>query len=54
MKMKVGTCIRGNHIFEDLENAHMYGHWYGTTCNIGFCPRAWEMISGRYCCRGLP
>lgn len=27
-----------------IENAHMYGHWYGTTCNIGFCPRAWEMM----------
>ena len=27
-----------------IENAHMYGHWYSTTCNIGFCPRAWEMM----------
>lgn len=27
-----------------IENAHMYGHWYHTTCNIGFCPRAWEMM----------
>lgn len=27
-----------------IENAHMYGHWYGATCNIGFCPRAWEMM----------
>lgn len=27
-----------------IENAHMYGHWYRTTCNIGFCPRAWEMM----------
>lgn len=27
-----------------VENAHMYGHWYSTTCNIGFCPKAWEMM----------
>lgn len=27
-----------------LENAHMYGHWYQPTCNIAFCPRAWELI----------
>ncbi len=27
-----------------IENAHMYGHWYMPTCNIGFCPRAWEMM----------
>lgn len=27
-----------------IENAHMYGHWYCTTVNIGFCPRAWEMM----------
>lgn len=27
-----------------IENAHMYGHWYSTTCNIGFCPKAWEMM----------
>lgn len=27
-----------------IENAHMYGHWYAPTCNIGFCPRAWEMM----------
>ncbi|MDE7210177.1 MAG: sugar phosphate isomerase/epimerase, partial [Lachnospiraceae bacterium] len=27
-----------------IENAHMYGHWYRTTCNIGFSPRAWEMM----------
>lgn len=27
-----------------IENAHMYGHWYNATCNIGFCPRAWDMI----------
>lgn len=27
-----------------LENAHMYGHWYQPTCNIAFCPKAWEMI----------
>ncbi|HEX2947336.1 MAG TPA: sugar phosphate isomerase/epimerase [Clostridia bacterium] len=27
-----------------LENAHMYGFWYRTTCNIGFCPKAWEMM----------
>ncbi|MBD5532097.1 MAG: sugar phosphate isomerase/epimerase [Lachnospiraceae bacterium] len=27
-----------------IENAPMYGHWYSATSNIGFCPRAWEMI----------
>lgn len=27
-----------------IENAHMYGHWYQPTCNIGFCSRAWEMM----------
>lgn len=27
-----------------IENAHMYGHWYQPTCNIGFCPKAWEMM----------
>lgn len=27
-----------------IENAHMYGHWYGATCNIGFCPMAWEKM----------
>ena len=27
-----------------IENAPMYGHWYAPTCNIGFCPRAWEML----------
>lgn len=27
-----------------IENAHMYGHWYLPTCNIGFSPRAWEMM----------
>ncbi len=27
-----------------IENAHMYGHWYSATCNIGFSPRAWEMM----------
>lgn len=27
-----------------IENAHMYGHWYLPTCNIGFCPRAWELM----------
>lgn len=27
-----------------IENAPMYGHWYAATCNIGFCPRAWEKM----------
>ncbi len=27
-----------------IENASMYGHWYSATCNIGFNPRAWEMM----------
>lgn len=27
-----------------IENAHMYGHWYLPTCNIGFSARAWEMM----------
>ncbi len=27
-----------------IENAHMYGNWYNATCNIGFCPRAWEIM----------
>ena len=27
-----------------LENAPMNGHWYRATCNIAFCPRAWEML----------
>lgn len=27
-----------------IENAHMNGFWYRTTSNIGFCPRAWEMM----------
>jgi sugar phosphate isomerase/epimerase len=27
-----------------IENAHMCGFWYRTTCNIGFTPRAWEMM----------
>lgn len=33
-----------NNVRIGIENAHMYGHWYSTTCNIGFCPRAWEMM----------
>ncbi len=37
-KIKIGTCVKG------IENAHLYGHWYMPTCNIGFCPRAWEMM----------
>lgn len=27
-----------------IENAHMYGHWYNPTCNIGFSVRAWEKM----------
>lgn len=27
-----------------IENAHMNGFFYGATCNIGFCPDAWEMM----------
>lgn len=27
-----------------IENAHMNGFFYGATCNIGFCPSAWEMM----------
>lgn len=27
-----------------IENAHMNGFWYRATCNIGFCPSAWEMM----------
>lgn len=27
-----------------IENAHMCGFWYRTTCNIGFGPRTWEMM----------
>jgi len=27
-----------------IENAHMNGFWYRPTCNIGFCPKAWEMM----------
>lgn len=27
-----------------IEGAPMHGHWYAPTCNIGFCPRAWEMM----------
>lgn len=27
-----------------IENAPMCGFWYRTTCNIGFGPRAWEMM----------
>lgn len=33
-----------NNVKIAIENAHMYGHWYQTTCNIGFCSRAWEMM----------
>lgn len=33
-----------NNVRIGIENAHMYGHWYSATCNIGFCPRAWEMM----------
>ena len=33
-----------NNVRIGIENAHMYGHWYRTTYNIGFCPRAWEMM----------
>lgn len=33
-----------NGIMVGIENAHMYGFWYRTTCNIGFGPRAWEMM----------
>lgn len=33
-----------NNVRIGIENAHMYGHWYGATCNIGFGPRAWEMM----------
>lgn len=27
-----------------IENAHMNGFWYRATCNIGFCPGAWELM----------
>ena len=27
-----------------LENAPMHGHWYQPTCNIAFCPKAWELL----------
>ncbi len=27
-----------------IENCPMYGFWYHNTCNIGFCPKAWEMM----------
>lgn len=27
-----------------IENAHMNGFLYRATCNIGFCPSAWEMM----------
>lgn len=33
-----------NNVKIGIENAHMYGFWYRTTFNIGFCPRAWEMM----------
>lgn len=33
-----------NNVRIGIENAHMYGHWYAATCNIGFCPRAWELM----------
>ena len=36
-----------------IENAHMYGNWYNATCNIGFCPRAWEMMFSEVQSRSL-
>lgn len=27
-----------------IENCPMHGFWYRNTCNIGFCPKAWEMM----------
>lgn len=27
-----------------IENCPMYGFWYHNTCNIGFCPKAWELM----------
>lgn len=33
-----------NGIKVGIENAHMCGFWFRTTCNIGFGPRAWEMM----------
>jgi sugar phosphate isomerase/epimerase len=27
-----------------IENCPMYGFWYRNTCNIGYCPKAWEMM----------
>jgi sugar phosphate isomerase/epimerase len=33
-----------NNIKIGIENCPMYGFWYRNTCNIGFCPRSWEMM----------
>lgn len=33
-----------NNVKIGIENAHMYGFWYRNACNIGFCPKAWEMM----------
>lgn len=33
-----------NDIKIGIENCPMYGFWYHTTCNIGYCPKAWEMM----------
>lgn len=33
-----------NNVRIGIENAHMYGFWYRNTCNIGYSPKAWEMM----------
>lgn len=33
-----------NNIKIGIENCPMYGFWYRNTCNIGFCPKSWEMM----------
>lgn len=41
---KLAKMASDNNIKIAIENCPMYGFWYRTTCNIGFCPRAWEMM----------
>lgn len=38
------TIAKDNNVKIAIENYPNYGFWYGANTNIGFCPRAWELM----------
>jgi sugar phosphate isomerase/epimerase len=38
------SIAKDNGVKIGIENYPAYGFWYGAKSNIGFCPRAWEMM----------